>query len=149
VAGFGPWTYIDTGHAGAGCSAEVSLRSDEPGERITGIYDVFATPADAAASFDQAYSNFRRYSPAGSFVVLQLDPSVNEFCAPQAVANTTACWFLHGSTTGYVDATIPSPPHNGGRASRPPSHALAPSRHRRLTLHSTDPLCRIRRLSSG
>ena len=116
VVGVGPWQYADAGHVGNGYvgSAQVSLRSDDAGESIDGIYDVFTTSAAAAASFNTAYANFQRYSPAGSFQVLKLDPAVRAFCAPQAApANTTTCWFVRGSTTATVTATTSSASSDG------------------------------------
>jgi len=112
VVGVGPWQYVDAGHVGRGYlgSAQVSLRSDDSGESIDGVYDVFTTHAAASVVFAQAYSNFRRYAPVirGSVRVLRLNPPVDAFCGPQAPANSTTCWFVHGSTAGIVDATIPS-----------------------------------------
>jgi len=111
VVGVGPWQYVDAGHAGNGYvgSAQVSLRSDVSGESIDGIYDVFTIAAAASVSFDQAYANFAKYGPVGSFRVLKLNPPVRAFCAPQAApANTTTCWFEQHSTTANVTATTPS-----------------------------------------
>jgi hypothetical protein len=111
VVGVGPWQYVDAGHEGNRYvgSAQVSLHSDVSGESIDGIYDVFTTSAAASASFGQAYANFRKYGPVGSFRVLKLNPPVHAFCAPQAApANTTTCWFERGSTTADVTATTPS-----------------------------------------
>jgi len=116
VSGVGRWDYADAGHAGSGYfgSAKVSLRSDDSGETISGIYDVFTSPAAASASFALAESNFGKYSPVGSFRVLKLNPPVGAFCGPQAApADTTTCWFVHGSATGIVTATIPSASDGG------------------------------------
>ena len=116
VVGVGPWQYADAGHAGSGYlgSAEVSLRSEDAGEKISGIYDVFTSAAAASASFAEASSNFRKYSPVGSFRTLRLDPPVGAFCGPQAApANTVTCWFVHGSTTGILTATTPSAANGG------------------------------------
>ena len=115
VAGVGVWQYVDPGHVEAGYagSAEVCLRSDRAGESLGGIYDVFTADADASAAFDVAYANFQRYSPAGSFQVLHLNPPVDAFCGPQASANTTTCWFVRGLATGIVTATIPSAAYGG------------------------------------
>jgi hypothetical protein len=116
VVGVGPWAYADAGHVGNGYlgSAKLSLHSDASGETISGIYDVFAAPPAASATFARASSNFRAYSPAGSVRVPEVNPAVDAFCAPQAVpANTTTCWFVHGSTAGIVTATIPSAADRG------------------------------------
>jgi hypothetical protein len=116
VLGVGPWSYVDAGHVGSGYigSAEVRLRSDEIGESFGNNYDVFATPAGATAWFMTAYTNFRKFSPAGTFRVPRLTPSVNAFCGPQAgPANTTTCWFVRGVTTGIVTATIPTSASGG------------------------------------
>ena len=70
---------------------------------------MFATPAGAAAEYTTAYTNFRKFSPPGSFRVPRLNPSVNAFCGPQAgPSDTTTCWFVRGSTTGIITATIPA-----------------------------------------
>jgi hypothetical protein len=115
VAGVGVWQYIDAGHVGVGYvgSAEVCLRSDRAGESLGGIYDVFTADADASAEFDVAYASFQRYSPAGSFQVLHLNPPVDAFCSPQVSASTTICWFVRGLATGIVTATIPSAAYGG------------------------------------
>jgi hypothetical protein len=116
VLGVGPWQYVDAGHVGPGYvgSAEVRLRSDEVGESVDDNYDVFATPAGAAAWYTTAYTNFRKYSPPGTFRVPRLSPAVNAFCGPQAApTDTTTCWFVRGFTTGIVDATIPASARRG------------------------------------
>jgi len=111
VAGVGVWHYVDAGHVGAGYvgSAAVRLRSDLAGESIVGIYDVFTAGADARAVFDVAYANWQRYSPAGSFQILHLNPPAAAFCAPRP----TICWFVRGLATGTVAATIPAAGYGG------------------------------------
>jgi hypothetical protein len=116
VVGVGRWQYVDAGHVGSGYvgSAQVSLRSDIAGETVTSIYDVFSTHPAAAAAFNRAYSAFKAHSPAGSFRIPQLSPSVAAFCGPQASpGNTSTCWFNHGPTSGIVTATIPSAAYDG------------------------------------
>jgi hypothetical protein len=117
VVGVGPWQYVDAGHVGGGNlgSAHVSLRSDASGEKISGVYDVFTTPAAASVDFAHAYSNFRTYSSEtrNGVSVLHLHPAVDAFCGPQVPVDATTCWFVHGATTGNVDATIPSTANAG------------------------------------
>ena len=115
VRGVGAWAYIDAGHAGSGYagSAQVLIRSSIDGETVAAIYDVFTAAPGARAQFNLAESNFRRYSPAGSFRLLHLSPAVSAFCGPQAgPASTTTCWFSYTVANGIVTTTAP-PAYSG------------------------------------
>lgn len=94
-------------------SAKVSLQSDHAGESIGGDYDVYDSPAAAAAAFAQADSNFSATPQAGATTREQLSPSVGAFCGQQAPPNAFTCWFVRGPTTGLVDATIPASADGG------------------------------------
>ena len=115
MRGAGPWTYIDTGHAGNGYtgSAQVLIRSSINGETVTSIYDVFTAASQATARFSLAQANFSRHSPAGGFRQLHPSPAVSAFCGLQAgPADTTTCWFTDKATNGNATTTAP-PGYNG------------------------------------
>lgn len=100
VVGVGPSEAATAGQ-GRVDSALVNVASDVSAERVSAIYDVYDTPANAERAYRAADANAKA---AGGYKSVTLSPSTSAYCGRQSDGSSN-CWFAYRAAVAVVDVS--------------------------------------------